>query len=874
MALRIRSRGSSVGLTQGGSTLLATIVLTNTSGSTIAAGTVVPMFGHPFKKGDITSGTYPVFEDASDNSNCPYTYWSKRTWSDGSWKRAGFMFRLPNSIAGSGTKTINVRSGGSAPASSALSSSDITARDFTINLTGIDNLSGAWTSSVNQGITDNDGVALLGSGPAGILYRVRQGFMQSGADHGQLICDHYVAALQNASNGVGGFRHLGRVYQPYYDVDSPAKNKRDFSWTVKDGATTIATPVPAAAKTFTAAGGGSANMTITSHGLQSSIAGRLSTTGTLPTGLSSSTTYYIYPVDANTVNFCPTANEAINGTNAVTASSTGTGTHTFTPHTEIVHFASVYSADSAGKFQFIQGGGSFSAEAPITFAFDKTYWKATKLLPTYDLTVTPTTPSSVTYFPNTRGNLRDAWGGTGQDDTIGIQPQWVAQHFLGQTEAAMSRVRVNALAVGNVPLGFKSSSTGTIPVITATSGTPYTGMGTASSTLRWSQANSAGFTAPTGDVAGIYTGTGAGDHWCGPVYYAALSTGEPQYDDLLVEVGNYLTLCRYTGAESGVGPRNNTTTTGGPYYGICFGEASGGGARDDAWSLRELGCAAAIIPDTTWEKAALYNYITDMFAQNMTAIAAINADRDTFWNTNGLYYFMDYVNASPWQTTYLYATYAMLNGATDGLCATQLGHVMKFPASVHSNIGIFHLTGYRHNMRKVGGGLIDSMDQIHYSPGGGWALSVNTGTDLFTFGIASKPQTLTNDDRVCFTLSPPTGATAFQSYYVKNVTDPGSTSDKTANLSATSGGATLDVSGSLGGEEGLRMAVVPSGAYGLDYPSGNSYCLMLCAALRMAEANGITTASTARGVLDGYVSNLTLYTPADTPMWALTASYT
>lgn len=864
----------SIGVT--GSALLATIVLTNTSGSTISAGTVIPMFGHPFKKGDITTGTYPIFQDASDNSDCPYTYWSKRTWGDGSWKRAGFMLRLPNSIAGSGTKTINIYSGGSAPAASALSESDLTARDLKIVLTGIDNLSGDWESAVNQGFTDGDDV-LLGNGGAGMIWRVRQGFMQAAADHGQLICDHYVAVLQNGSSGVGGFRHLGRVYQPYYDVDSPAKIKRDFSWVIKDGSTTIATPVPASPKTFTAAGGGSANMTMTTHGLQSSIAGRLSTTGTLPSGLSSTTTYYIYPVDASTVRFCPTASEAITGANAVTASSAGTGTHTFTPHTEIVWAASVYGADSAGKWQFTQGGGTFSADAPITIAFDKTYCRSTKMVPPYDLDITPTAPASMTYFPNTRGALRDSFGGTGQDDTIGIQPTWVAQHFLGQTEAAMSRVRVSALAMGNCAISVKSSSTGTIPVITATSGTPYTGMGTASSSIRWAQGNIAGFTGPTGDVSGIYTGATAGDHWPGPVYYAALFTGEPQYDDLMVEVANYLTLCRYTGAESSPGPRNDTTVTGQPYYGLCIGEHSGSAARDDAWSLRELGCAAAIIPDSPWEKAALYDYITEMFTQNMDFIAALNADQDSFWNDNGIYFFQTaYPNASPWQNSYLYATYALINGANDGAALTQLQHLMKFPAAVHTDIGIFHLTGYRCLMWKAASTLVSSMSQIAYSPGGGWFTTYNTTSDLFTSNIQSKPQTYTADDRFAFTLAAPTGASLYTLYYMINVTDPGSTSNKTYNLSSTpSPGSILDVSGSGGGEEGIRMSVIPSGAYGLDYSGGQSYTMLLDGALRMAEANGVTTASTARGVVDGYVTNIPGIDASleANPMWAMDTSY-
>lgn len=855
--------------------LITTMTLVNDSSSTQSAHFVAPMVGHPWKQGDITTGTYPQFR-LGDGTPIPSTIWSVRTWSDGSMKRCGFMLRIPSAIAGTGSLTVNVYNNGPAPTASALSSASITARDIGITLNGIDNLSGTWSSSINTGFTDGD-FALLGSGAAGQVWRVRQGFMQSGSDHGQVICDHYIASLQNSAGGVGGFMHLGRVYQPWYDVDSPVKNKRDFNWIVYDSSSTIATMVPAAVKTFTAAGGGSANMTMTGHGLQSSIAGRVSSTGTLPAGLTTSTTYYIYPVDDNTIRFCPTAFDAITGATPATASSTGSGTHSFTSHTEVVWGASVYSATSAGKWQFIQGGGTFTAAPAVHWEFDTTYCRSTKMVPPYDLTVDPTAPSSMTYFPNTRGGLRAAFGGTGQDATIGIQPAWVAQHFLGQTEAAMSQTRVSALAMGNCAISVKDSTTGTIPVITATSGTPYTGMGTASSSIRWAQGNIAGFTGPTGDVAGIYSGATAGDHWPGCVYYAALMTGEPQYDDLMVEVANYLTLCRYTGTESGFGPRNNVVLSGGPYYGICFGETSGSGARDDAWSLRELGCAAAIVPDNPWEKAALKSYLVDMLEQNMTALAAVNAGKNAFWQDNGFYYFMTYVNQSPWQNSYLYSTYALLNGANEGACLTQLQHVMKFPAAVHSDIGIFHLTGYRFLSRQVGGDTVSAMSQIVYTPGGGWVTTYNTTTDLFTSNPGEpfgKPQTYSTDDRFAFTLAAPTGASVYTQYYMINVTDTSTTTSKTYNISATpSPGSILDISGSGGGEEGIRMSVIPADAYGLDYPNDQSYTLLLQCALRMGEANGVTTSQTARTVVDGYVDAMTLFDPTANPTWVMATSY-
>lgn len=54
-----------------------------------------------------------------------------------------------------------------------------------------------------------------------------------------------------------------------------------------------------------------------------------------------------------------------------------------------------------------------------------------------------------------------------------------------------------------------------------------------------------------------------------------------------------------------------------------------------------------------------------------------------------------------------------------------------------------------------------------------------------------------------------------------------------------------------------------------------SYTLMLAGALRWAEANAVTTASTARSVVDGYVTNIPSISTsiAANPMWALTAEY-
>jgi hypothetical protein len=70
--------------------------------------------------------------------------------------------------------------------------------------------------------------------------------------------------------------------------------------------------------------------TATAHGLKTGDKIQLTTTGTLPTGLSLLTDYYIIRTGADTMNFCPTLADALAGTNKVATSGAGSGTHTWT----------------------------------------------------------------------------------------------------------------------------------------------------------------------------------------------------------------------------------------------------------------------------------------------------------------------------------------------------------------------------------------------------------------------------------------------------------------------------------------------------------------------------------------------------------------
>lgn len=74
------------------------------------------------------------------------------------------------------------------------------------------------------------------------------------------------------------------------------------------------------------------SVSITAHGQYTGSKGQLTSTGTLPTGLSLSTDYFVIVVDANTIQFASSLANAVLGT-AVDITGYGIGTQTFTPTT-------------------------------------------------------------------------------------------------------------------------------------------------------------------------------------------------------------------------------------------------------------------------------------------------------------------------------------------------------------------------------------------------------------------------------------------------------------------------------------------------------------------------------------------------------------
>lgn len=98
---------------------------------------------------------------------------------------------------------------------------------------------------------------------------------------------------------------------------------------------------------------------IPSHGLVTGLLGQMTTTGTLPTGLSTATNYWIIAVDANNIAFASTLANANAGTK-IALTAQGSGNDTFTP-TAIAGATMLYQVSQDGA-----NWANWTTAAPLT----------------------------------------------------------------------------------------------------------------------------------------------------------------------------------------------------------------------------------------------------------------------------------------------------------------------------------------------------------------------------------------------------------------------------------------------------------------------------------------------------------------------------
>jgi hypothetical protein len=869
------------------SSVITTFTVSNTSGSTVAADFVAPMFGHPFKKGDIATGHYPKFETIG-GTNIPYTMFGQTYWSDGSLKFASFLIRVPSTVAGSGSITVNVKSSITAPGSSSRSLADLSSgsTDLKVVVTGLDNLSGTWTSSLNQGVTDNDDILTFGDGPVGKVWRIRQQFMQSGSNHGQLECYWYVAALQDASGNLYGIRYLGRVGQPWYNIDSPTKAYRSFSsFLLKNGASTVRDcwANHSSAKALTYSGSGN-NLTVTAHGCETGYLVRLAGT-TLPTGSAAATSYFAYRIDANTVALNTDSAAVVDG-GSLTLSGTASGDATLQTYPYLTQFGSLWTCGANATWDYVQAGGSVAAEATVRLVYNKTYWRSSGVVPAYDLTITPNAQTSYSYELNTMGPVQRANGGTGERSDLGLMPSWYVRHFLSQGATDEKVTRVVGLAFGHIAIQLYNATTKTIATV---NNTTYSGMPAPNSNFRWRGGSStSGFTdSSTTNV------TKAGwqqidfDHMPCLAYYPYILTGEPQYLDMVIEIGVQAVQHRYPGTGTsdalGSGYARNGTTNGTTYYGTAIGDSDS--LREDAWSLRDLGLAAGIMPAVPVQCASYPQYFSDMLEATFAKINNFNANvAPTYYRTNGVMHFRRNGGShiyDSWQHGYFMMACAQavkLNESTSGM--TLLNHSAKWFSHVLSAFSVWEIPHYEATIRTGSGTsapYITSDSQLFFftpfpsPPGLSWSSSTNT----YTFsGALASGWVPSNGDSLVFDgqeIQAPSSLSTFTPYYLVNVTST------TFQLAATPGGSALSLGSSgSGGTPFVQIQTKPANKTLVGDPGqagfASSYIANTLGATRIAKAAGATVDDAVITALQSKATALG-YNYNDEPKYAFAESY-
>ncbi len=876
----------SVADSTGGSTppppvgLVKTMTLQNTSGSATSTESHTPSFGLMFDKGDITSGSYPILK-TTGGTTVPYTCWGLNTWSDGSVKFMACLPRFPDAIPGSTSASLQVYSGGSVPGVSSRTLAEVYAANITVVGTGgLDNISGNWTCNLQAAnILET---VVYGDGQAGKVWRFLCNFNQAGSPHGQLVTYFYLMALQDGAGNLAGFRVLPRVTQPYYNYDTPAKNFRSFtSLTLQyssSGGTAIFDPIANSfsPKTFTWPNTGAhpEYITSTAHGYNNGVCGRLTTTGTLPTGLNTGTTYWVIPVNANTLTFCDHPMTA--GGTSVVISGTGSGTHTFTPANFVCHFGSAFIATTEAKYVYIQGGGSVASDPTILVQADKAYDRGTHILPPYDLSIgTVTGNTSYNWAPQQTARLTTYIPTSGERGDIGLINAFHARHFYTQAAVDERYARIIGLAQGYLS-GCIRDHTTRGPVNLSRSS--YTGMPPSiASTWRWypPAGYQSGFTAPAGGPlywGAIFNGPSL-DHQTQFTGYPYLITGEPQYGDMTLEAANMAIGCNDTSSL-------DFTVGGTTYYTIM--PAGKGAMRVGAWSYRDLIFATLCAPDVPADGTGTTTYLKDIAAANSTYLVAWNNSNNAWWKTNGFWGFQNSAaGRASWQLGYFWSALNLHAwGLEDSNAASLCSSLLKWPPYVKAQSTNLWCLGTYYELNST---LNNNMGPPFSDADGYWGpynsaanISWTISGNLFTW--TTPKHTPANGDRVIFwCLNRPGSNFAFMStYYAVN------TSGNNFQLSATPGGTAIvvqsnfDLNSWAGAAQpvynNFAAIVIPANPPSTGFVSSDDYGANQRGNINWSIAGGATATGIAACSAE-LATRLAGYGYTGDPKWAFSSSF-
>ena len=657
---------------RGSGTAISSITLVNTSRNATNPGSVTQLIGCPFRKGDIAKGTWPQFQLANGtNVACTILDRLATTWRDGSLKFVPVMLSVPESIAHNRTMTVYILPGGEMPAPSPRRLSDFHhGIEPHIQVDGLDNLSGTWTMDLREAIKARTKIVQYGNGAAGAVWKVRANARQNGADHGQLVCDFYIASLANPDGSLKGLRILGKVKLPYCDVTNSVYGSEQQNWVtfsrfrlMSDRSTLLLDMFGnnfgdarafefswSAGNVFNASSGYS-----TLHGGDSGYAVRLTNSGgSLPGGLNTGQTYFFRVRSSTQMQLSTSSTGAIGGGGFVSATSAGSGTNTCTPYPLLCYFGAVFAVNANGDPVWLQGAGSDSSDTTLIHKIDQSYWLSAKVVPPYDLSIGGIQTNlervglMAEYWPNSAEPVVRSQDWTGERDDLGILSAWYSRHFFTQDPGDRQFVRVISLVGMQMSVGLEYLSTLSYPCLNngpGGGGSNYPDMPAPNPTFTWNpngRPQSIGFrngdyTDPKVLIAGFSNQcTG---HLCQFNYYPYLYTGEPWHlDGLLEHAQNAVAQLQSNLSTAIINPttfaldssgsggcRNVTVGSNPPRYGVTSC-ASSGGFRLGAWGTGLLSAASALCPDSHPASKSYKQYFNDMRSDSaMLPLDILNA---------------------------------------------------------------------------------------------------------------------------------------------------------------------------------------------------------------------------------------------------------
>jgi hypothetical protein len=242
----------------------------------------------------------------------------------------------------------------------------------------------AWAAAMNVSGAD--------PAPTGAIYTAIPAGRKVNVDISSATNDEDVAALvETALNALTGFTALittddtaangtmTLTQTAYGPTTNPVPKNASESGA---GGITVAETTPGLTSEVTEGAGNS--VTIPTHGFFDGLKGQLTTTGTLPAGVTTATDYFIIVVDANTVQFAASLADALAGT-AIDITDEGSGVHTFTPTSLAGGAVKIQKSNSPAK-EVLAGDGTWDDVAAATsITADANVWFE-KDRPTYRLT--------------------------------------------------------------------------------------------------------------------------------------------------------------------------------------------------------------------------------------------------------------------------------------------------------------------------------------------------------------------------------------------------------------------------------------------------------------------------------------------------------